>query len=49
MLSELSAKKRRLERFEHVQVPKPIAVDNLLKKVRELRKRLECRDDGRKG
>lgn len=47
-ISELSAKKRRLERLENVQVHKPIAVDNLLKKARELRKRLECSDDGQK-
>lgn len=47
-VSELSAKKQRLEQLGNVQVPKPIAAEDLLKKARELRKRLETSDDGQK-
>lgn len=47
-VSELSAKKQCLEQLGNVQAPKPIAADDLLKKARELRQRLESSDDGQK-
>jgi len=47
-VSELSAKKQRLEQLGNAQAPTPIAANDLLKKARELRKRLESTDDGQK-
>ncbi len=47
-VSELSAKKHRLEQLGNVHAPKLIAANDLRKKACELRKRLESTDDGQK-
>ena len=47
-VSELSAKKQRLEELGSVQIPKRILAEDLHKQARELRERLECTDNMQK-